>query len=79
MEQIETYIYEGKHFLGRGKFNSMPRVGESIFPINDKFSGTVTAIHNWNYKNELPWEGITTIYVTIDEQGKEKDKMERGK
>ncbi len=79
MAQIETYIYEGKQFLGRGKFNSMPRVGESIFPLKDKFSGTVTAIHNWNYDNNLSWEGITTIYVAIDEQGKHKDKMELGK
>ncbi|MCX6582436.1 MAG: hypothetical protein NT166_19875 [Candidatus Aminicenantes bacterium] len=66
MEQIETYIYEeGEElvFLGRGKFNAMPRVGETIFPINEKLEGKVTRISNWNYNNGLTWEGITCIFV----------------
>jgi hypothetical protein len=82
MEQIETYIFSGKSFLGKGKFNSMPRVGETIYPIkigDDLHAGKVTEVRNWNYAVDLPWQGITVINVVIEEQIKNEEYMKLGK
>lgn len=79
--KIEVYLYINNpkglpFFAGKGKFNAMPRIGETIFPINDKYAGKVTKISNWNSDNKLTWTGITTIYIDKIEDGENQDHFE---
>lgn len=71
---IETYIYEESKkssqipfFLGKGSFEAMPRVGEYIYPIRDTQQGKVKRIINWNNNNTLSYQGMTCIYVELNE------------
>ena len=78
-DKIEVYIYTAPPdnvFLGKGQFVAMPRIGERVFPVgsNGAFAHVVDVV-DWNYNNDLTWEGITIVHVTLEPSEEISDQM----